>query len=43
MRISVALAAAWIGFYFGDFALYNGYYAQGTGRLLREIIAGLGL
>jgi len=37
MKISVALAAGWIAFYLADFALYGGYYAQGSGRLLQAI------
>jgi hypothetical protein len=37
MKISVALAAGWIAFYAADFALYGGYYAQGSGHLLQAI------
>jgi hypothetical protein len=37
MKISIVLAAGWIGFYFADFALYGGYYAPGSGRLLQAI------
>jgi len=32
-----ALAAGWIAFYAADFALYGGYYAQGSGHLLQAI------
>jgi hypothetical protein len=42
MRVSVAIAAGWIGFYLADFALFDGYYAMSTSRLVRAIADGLG-
>jgi hypothetical protein len=43
MKIALAAAAGWIAFYLADMALFDGYYAQGLGRLVAALSQSLGV